>query len=1169
MKKILFLLIIMLLVFDLSAQKEGTELIDSLKSKITCALQDTNKVKLLGKLSFQYFSFDTDSGIHYGEMARTLALKLHWGKGVASSYNYIGTNYAVKGNYPVALDNFYKALAEYTRIGDQQGIAFVTNNLGNFYQIRKEYTKAKEYLTKAIAINSALSNNLDLSRNYNNLGIIFCQFSDYSKSDSCYQKALLLAQGVNNKKMVAEVLINLSELRMKIDDVCGALELAIKSASISQELAIPYDGAVYNSYVGEIYLKIADESVKISGKCPYFAITRRDNLLNARNYILRSLDLLKSVDDKSLISQNAKLISTVYEKLGDTKSALEYYKLYSTAKDTVDSKDNNLKLANIEKNRELVLRDNQIKIQNLEIDHQHFQIRYQVVLFLLILVSVTLLSYYYYKRITASKLRASEERYRNIFENLQDVFYQINLDGIILDVSPSIERFSEYTREEIIGLPVYDFYANPLERDTFMEAIQRNGELRDWELRFKTKSGEKFISINAKLISGIDGKPSHVNGALRDVTERKFAESELKKSKDKYQEDLILLKSIFESPVDIIMFALDRNYCYSSFTHFHVKTMKMIWGVDIRIGMNMVDIISNEDDRKKAQINFDRALNGEYFIETEEYGDDLLHRTFYENYYSAIKSQDGTIVGLSVFVIDVTHRMVAERQLKLLSKAIEQNPVTVVIADKSGAIQYVNPNFVNVTGFTKDEVMGQNPRLLNSGEQSDAFYQELWSTILSGKNWIGEMRNRKKNGDLFDETVIISPIISTAGEISHFVAVKSDITERNKMVLDLIKAKEQAVESDKLKSAFLNNISHEIRTPFNGILGFLSLLEGDDLTTEERTEYSALIHKSAERLMNTINDIVEISQIQTGQMKLNLSELNIEKFGTQLTAIFKSEVEKKGLNFSLLNDLPGNKQYISTDSEKLISILSNLIRNAIKFTKAGSIEVNIRKNEDLLVFTVKDTGIGIPEDKQVAIFERFMQADVSNTRKFDGSGLGLSISKAYAEMLGGKIWVESVVGEGSLFYLAIPHPQNTEEVNSAGNSQTAVKAEREITNLKILIAEDDEQSALLMGIAVKNFGDNITTVNTGLAAVQNCRNNPDIDLVLMDIKMPGMDGYEAVRQIRQFNSRVLIIAQTAYALAGDREKAISAGCDDYIAKPIKKDELLELLRKYFKTKNLS
>ncbi len=1163
MKKLLNLVILFLIINQLFASKQGAELIDSIKYKIKVTPADTVRVELLGKLSFQYFSFNTDSGIHYGEMARELASKLHWGKGVAFSCNYIGTNYAVKGNYPEALDNFFKALAEYTRIGDQQGIAFTSNNLGNFYRIRKDYTLAAEYINKAIAKNSALNNYLDLSKNYNNIGIVYFQLSDYSRSDSSYQKALVLAERIRNKRMVAEVLINLSELRLKINDVCGALELAIKAASISKELAIPYDGAVHNSYIGEIYLKIADENIKNVDNCKYFTDKKTDNLLNARDFLLRSLELLKSVNDQSLISDNARLISSVFEKLGDTKSALDYYKKFLTSKDSVDSKDNNLKLANIEKNREVFLKDNQIKIQNLEIEHQHSQIKFQVVLFLLILVTITLLSYFYYKRITASTLRASEEKYRRIFENLLDIFYQINLDGIIIDVSPSIERFSEYTRDEVIGSSVFDYYSQPDDRIEFLNRILVSGELRDWELKFKTKSGEKYTSINARIIRDLNGNALYINGSMRDITERKMAEAELKESKDKYYKDLNLLTSIFESPVNIIMFALDTNYCYTSFTKFHKKTIKMIWNVDIQKGMNMLDVISNEDDRKKAKHNFDRALHGENFIETEEYGNDKFKRSFYEDYYSSIIGSDGTITGVSVFVIDISHRIQAEYQIKLLSKAIEQSPVAVVITATDGTIEYVNPNFTKVTGYAAEEVIGRNPRLLKSGMQSVEFYKDLWNTILTGKNWMGEMCNRKKNGEFYDETVLISPIMSSSGSISHFVAVKTDVSENNKMVKELITAKEKAEESDKLKTAFLNNISHEIRTPFNGILGFLSVLRADDLEVSERNEFIQLIDQSAERLMNTINDIVEISQIQAGQISLHLSEVNLNRLIQELSDQFKMSAEVKGLEIIFINNLSDVQLSVITDRPKLLSILSNLIRNAIKFTFTGTIEVRIKEVGGFIEFTVKDTGIGIPSEKQSTIFEKFIQADVSTTRRFEGAGLGLSISKSYAGMLGSEIHIESEVGKGSLFSFSLQLPQKRDETVSFTRDFTNQQTGIEIKKLTILIAEDDDPSAILIRMAVKNYSDNILRVSNGIEAVEACRKDSGIDLVLMDIKMPELDGYAAVRQIRQFNSKVIIIAQTAFAFGYDREQAIEAGCNDHLSKPIKIEKLIALIQKYF------
>ena len=870
------------------------------------------------------------------------------------------------------------------------------------------------------------------------------------------------------------------------------------------------------------------------------------------------------VNDRSLLSENALLLSTIYEKLGDQVNALKFYKLFVVNKDSVSSTELNIKLANLEKTKEVELKDNKIKIQTLEIAHQRSQMKYQIILFLLILLVISFILYSYYKTKVALSLTASEEKYRTIFENLQDIFYRIDLNGIILDISPSIERFSDYTREEIIGRQVFDFYSNTEERKLFVDAILKNGELRDWELKFKTKSDEKFVSINARLICDSEGKPNHINGAMRDITERKRAEDELQQSREKYHKDLVFLNTIFESPVDIIMFALDRNYCYTAFTQFHKKTIKMIWGVDIQIGMNMIELISNDEDRNKAKFNFDRALAGEHFIETEEYGDSTLQRTFYEDYYSSVKSSDGDIVGVAVFVIDVTHRKRAEKQLELLNRAIEQSPVTVIITDKLGNIEYVNPNFTETSGYSFTEILGQNPRLLQSGEQSDEFYTNLWETILSGKNWIGEIKNKKKDGVFYDESVVISPINSMDRGISHFVAVKTDITQRKTLMLDLIKAKEQSEESDKLKTAFLNNISHEIRTPFNGILGFLSMLQYENLSVNERNEYHGFINKSAKRLMNTINEIVEIAQIQTGQTKLALSETKVSVLISELTDIFKNDVENQGLIFSISNELSEMEDSLISDYSKLRSILSKIIDNALKFTITGSITIYIRIKGDYLQFIISDTGIGIAENKQLTIFDRFIQADISSTRKFDGPGLGLSISKAYAEMLGGNIEVESEEGRGSSFCVSFPystiHPKA--KVIKGGTPLTeGIRGWNK--GLKILIAEDDEQSALLIQYMIKIYGNNVLKAANGIEAVTICRQNPDLDLVLMDIKMPLLDGYEATKQIRKFNPEIVIIAQTAFALSGDMEKAIEAGCNDYIAKPINKSQLIVVLNKYF------
>ena len=385
------------------------------------------------------------------------------------------------------------------------------------------------------------------------------------------------------------------------------------------------------------------------------------------------------------------------------------------------------------------------------------------------------------------------------------------------------------------------------------------------------------------------------------------------------------------------------------------------------------------------------------------------------------------------------------------------------------------------------------------------------------------------------------------------------VEERTK---ELLKAKEQAEESDRLKSAFLANMSHEIRTPMNGILGFAELLKEPGLTGKEQQDYIRIIEKSGARMLNIINDIVDISKIEAGLMKLEIQDSNVNEQIQDIYTFFKPEVEAKGMILSFHTPLPTIEAILKTDREKVYAILTNLVKNAIKYSNTGIIEIGYNKRDSDLEFYVKDTGIGIPNDRHGAIFERFIQADIPGEWAQQGAGLGLSITKAYVEMLGGKIRVASQVGVGSTFYFTLPY--NAVPINEPVVQQIVPSENNDlIRKLKILIAEDDKVSEMLIDKTLKTFGKEIIKARTGVEAIEACKKNPDIDLVMMDIRMPDMGGYDATRQIRKFNKEVVIIAQTAHGLYGDREKAIEAGCNDYIAKPINKAELLLLIQKYF------
>ena len=406
--------------------------------------------------------------------------------------------------------------------------------------------------------------------------------------------------------------------------------------------------------------------------------------------------------------------------------------------------------------------------------------------------------------------------------------------------------------------------------------------------------------------------------------------------------------------------------------------------------------------------------------------------------------------------------------------------------------------------------------------------------------------------------VRIDGIINQSGEQCLLTMV--DVTEKMQKEKELIVAKEHAEESERLKSAFLANMSHEIRTPMNGILGFADLLKDPEHDEDEQREYIQIIEKSGIRMLNIINDIIDISKIESGLMKTHINETNLNDQLHYIYTFFKPEAETQGMTLIYNKPLPVKACIINTDREKVYAILTNLVKNAIKYSRKGTIEMGCINKGDVVEFFVSDSGIGIPKEKQKSIFERFIQADRKDDVPQQGVGLGLAISKAYAEMLGGSMWVESEEGKGSTFYFTIRKQllpeQKSEEETVAPDKETASK------KLKIIVADDDETSTKLLSNYFRKSGHQIIPVSTGLKAIESCRKNPDTDLVLMDIQMPEMDGYRATKKIRQFNKDVIIIAQTAYGFSSDKKKAMAAGCNDYIAKPIKKVELLSLIGKY-------
>jgi PAS domain S-box-containing protein len=387
-----------------------------------------------------------------------------------------------------------------------------------------------------------------------------------------------------------------------------------------------------------------------------------------------------------------------------------------------------------------------------------------------------------------------------------------------------------------------------------------------------------------------------------------------------------------------------------------------------------------------------------------------------------------------------------------------------------------------------------------------------------------------------------------------------DVTSQKLATLEIQRAKERIEESDRLKAAFLANMSHEIRTPMNGIIGFSSMLLDPDLSDDKRGQFVEIIISSSNHLLELIDDIIDLSKIEARQVELNNREFYLNDLMNEVYASFGSTAASKGIRFTFHMGLPMPESKIISDEKKLKQVITNLINNAFKFTHEGVIEFGYSIVGKEIQFMVRDTGIGIDAKYYKTIFERFRQADDSNTRQYGGTGLGLSISKSYIELIGGRIWVQSKLNEGSSFYFTVPyHPAKMAEIIEEKATASGLP---DWSGKTILIAEDEEVNHIYLSEVLLGTNVNVLSAKNGLEAVDIARKDRDIDIILMDIKMPELNGYEATKIIKQIRPTLPIIAQTAYAMAGDREIALSEGCDDYISKPVKKDKLLSIIQKY-------
>ena len=496
----------------------------------------------------------------------------------------------------------------------------------------------------------------------------------------------------------------------------------------------------------------------------------------------------------------------------------------------------------------------------------------------------------------------------------------------------------------------------------------------------------------------------------------------------------------------------------------------------------------------------------------------------------------------------------SEAELLNLRAAVEQSANTFIITDTKGVIEYVNPAFEKNTGYTAAEVIGQTPHILKSGEQDREFYRNLWETIASGKTWRGQFHNRRKDGSLSWESAMISPVLNAHGEIVRFIGVQEDINELKHMEASLREALDRAEEATLAKSEFLANMSHEIRTPINGIIGMTDLLLETPQTPEQH-EFAETIRSCGDSLLSIINDILDFSKVEAGQLQLESLDFDIRTTVEDTLEILATKAQQKGIDAVSIvaEEVP---EILRGDPGRLRQILFNLVGNAIKFTHHGGVTVQVDLLEETdasatLRFRVTDTGIGIPQDRQEAIFSKFTQADASTARQFGGTGLGLAISRQLIHLFQGEITVTSEEGRGSTFSFTAVFGKP-----ATGTIRPTPK-EADLSGVKVLVADDFETNRILMTNLLKRWGcryHDAPDAATALALLKRAAEEGDpFSVALLDMQMPGVDGAELGRQIKGDDEirTTRLVMLTSLGKRGDAERLSGVGFSGYLPKPIR------------------
>ncbi len=814
-------------------------------------------------------------------------------------------------------------------------------------------------------------------------------------------------------------------------------------------------------------------------------------------------------------------------------------------------------------------------------------------------------------------LRQSQSQLQAIFNNIPHLAWLKSLDGKYISVNQSFARHFKMDPSQIIGKTDYDLCPRKLADDYRRKdkLVVKTKQSRQFYEVEKNNNAKRFSETHKAPVLDEKGEVTGITGISRDITDQKLAEKALIKSEEKFKDLVTLLPEVvFETDEKgVLTFANLKGFELMEYTHS-----------DLIKGKTIFDLTAPEDvDRVKEifkSFKYGSELKGKEFKVISKSGRQIPVLIFTNNMY-----QDNSWSGIRGVMVDISRRKQAENQERVyqskllylsdtaldflsmnhevnlyrfigsrLAEMLEEVHIIVNRYDEKKKVQVLEyhsfPAEIEEEIYKQVKIPANDFEIELSDEEIDhlyqntdhlfefrkGFYESSFGKIppevsekLAKKLKINEFYGMSlmRGGRLFGSILILSlgEKLRDKHFIETFIYQSAIALHRKQLENELIEARKAAEESDRLKTSFLANMSHEIRTPMNGILGLAEMLNKHNIEPGKAREYLNMISANGKLLLNLVNDIIDISKIESRQVDLFENQFSLKELFEEVYYIISAErMVKRKEKVELLMEckLDENQQLITGDQSKLKQILINLIGNAFKFTQDGSVlfGCEIKQNKELQ-FYVKDTGIGIPEDKKDAIFERFTQADQSMTRAYSGSGLGLAISKGFVELMKGSIWVESRAGEGSQFYFKIPYkPVKKKKVIKVHKKKEL--SEFDWNDLNILIVEDNLVSYKLLEISLSKTGCNVLHAENGVDAIEMVKKNREIDVILMDIQLPVMNGYDATREIKKIDPDIPVIAQTANAMDSDRVKCLEAGCSDYVTKPIVLEDLMPVIENH-------